>query len=143
MKLRCLFVSQSIYSAVATTFFNIGADYLGARRKGSSIDAFDIVVEDPVFKGETFTLTGYENKETGSIDIVTDKGVIASFTTSHKRFTKTEKRVIVKLDGVGRPDKRRARRVARQYAKLESINPGYFCPGSAEVFKRHARFHRR
>lgn len=144
MKLRCLFVSTSLYSAVASRMFDIGSEYLGARRKGSSIDAFDIVVEDPVFKGKTFVLTGYENKETGNVDILTEAGVIASFTKpKQSRLVKSEKRVPHKADGTGQTDKRRFRRVCRQYCKLRFINPAFTCPESHRQMQKLARFHRR
>lgn len=143
MKLRCLFVSTSLYSAVAARLFDIGAEYLARPRPGSQIEAVDIITKNQAREGN-IVLTGFVNEYTGNVDIVAGGGIVATFTSPKaSRLAKSEKRVPHKADGTGQTDKRRFRRVCRQYCKLRFINPAFTCPESHRQMQKLARFHRR
>lgn len=140
MKLRCTFVG-----VVASRLFAVGSTYLAEKRKGSRIGALDIVAgyKNAVGENKSVVLGAFEDKETGDIHIQTDDGIAATFTRSKKRLTTKERRVKYKVDGVGRVDKRRYRRICRQYSKLKRINPGFYCPISDAYMQKKARYHRR
>lgn len=141
MKLRCTFST-----GIASRIFAIGSIYLAKSREGSSINAVDVVGSYHNHEGDikAVALGGFEDPVTGDIEIHTADGVVAVFAPAPSpRFTTTEKRIAVKLDGTGQIDKRRYRRVCRQYSKLKRINAGYYCPISDAHMKKIARFHRR
>lgn len=141
MKLRCTFVSS-----MANRLFAVGSTYLAERREGSLINAIDVVAGYRSASGvqESVVLGAFEDEETGFIHIQTEQGIAATFTRNVKsRFVTKEKHIEAKLDGVGKIDKRRFRRVCRQYMKIRRVNPAFTCPESHGHMQRLARFHRR
>lgn len=141
MKLRCTFAA-----VIASRLFEVGATYLAEKRKGSSIGAIDVVAGYKSADGvkKSVVLGAFEDEKTGDIHIQTEQGIAATFTRNVKsRFVTKEKQIKAKFDGTGQIDKRRFRRVCRQYLKLQRVNPAFTCPESHRQMQKLARFHRR
>ena len=124
MKLRCTFLEPAFAKALAE-FYTIGKTYAASIKPGSKVGAV-LVESNEGSEGEQLAAVpsraGFEVQ-------IKNQMPIAKFEVVGKRtvkLVKAEKRVALKFDGVGQPDKRRFRRVCRQYRKLKFINPGFY-----------------
>lgn len=142
MKLRCTFLEPAFSSALAE-FYTIGKTYAASIKPGSKVGAV-LVVTNEGNEGEKLAAvpsrSGFEVQ-------IKNQMPIAKFDIVGKRtvkLVKAEKRVALKFDGVGKPDKRRFRRVCRQYRKLKFINPGFYYDLESDRHMANlARYHRR
>lgn len=142
MKLRCTFLEPAFAKALAE-FYTIGKTYAASIKPGSKVGAV-LVESNEGNEGEQLAAVpsraGFEVQ-------IKNQMPIAKFEVVGKRtvkLVKTEKSVTLKLDGVGKSDKRRFRRVCRQYRKLKFINPGFYYDLESDRHMANlARYHRR
>ncbi len=132
MKLRCV----KIHPGLAPLFedhFQVGHVYEAKRRPNRHLNVADVIDVDngltwyAIQKGSKFNL----NLASGpAVTFVVVKGP--------RRLVVTEKRVTNVFN-----DKRKFRRMCRQYGKLRFTEPGMFCFIAFAAMKKNARNHQR
>lgn len=145
MKLTCTYINPQ-FAAALSLAFTLGREYCATEKPGSLINAVNVMGEH--YCGGTFGYSWIARPKPGAKGVyvvcVGNDEIVCEFTRFKRMpLPKTEKRVHAKLDGAGKIDKRRYRRVCRQYCKLKDVNASYYCPISHQHMKRIARFHRR
>lgn len=145
MKLTCTYINPQ-FAAALSLAFTLGREYYGTAKPGSLINSVNVMGEH--YGGGTFGYSWSAQPKQGARGVyvvcVGNDEIVCEFTRFKRMpLPKTEKSVAAKLDGVGKIDKRRYRRVCRQYCKLIHIKPAYTCDESHGHMKRIARFHRR
>lgn len=132
MKLRCTHLNAA-YSHCLGNLFSVGAIFTA-----SAHTLFDAVLEIVDADGGKWACS---KTESGNVTIKATSGDIASFVPAGKavRLNKAETAVKAKYRRNGRLDKRRKRRMYRQYEKLRFTFPQIYSFESGRLFKRLAR----
>lgn len=143
MKLLCTFINP-LYLAPMSIAFTVGEVFESIKRKGSIISAVDIASKQDSGGAIGNKWSAVPCSNPGEYKIVASGGVtLAKFKTKPDHFSKSEKPVELKFDRVGKVDKRRYRRVCRQYRKIRFTSPASYCQISDAHMARIARYHRR
>lgn len=132
MKLRCTHLNAA-YSHCLGNLFAVGAIFTA-----SAHALFEHTLEIVDSYGGKWACS---KTESGNVTIKATSGDIASFSPVGKvaRLNKTEKGVKAKYRRNGKLDKRRKRRMYRQYEKLRFTFPQIYSFDSGRMFKRLAR----
>lgn len=132
MKLRCIKINSRLAS-LFNGYIRVGQVFEAKRRPDRYLNVVDVIDSDnglswhAVQKGSKYNL----NLASGpAVTFVLVKG--------QRRLVVTEKRVTNVLD-----DKRKFRRMCRQYGKLRFTEPGMFCFIAWRAMKYIARNHKR
>lgn len=131
MKLRCIKINPELASLFKDCF-QVGQVYEAKRRPNRYLNVADV-------KDGGCGLSWYAVQKASKYTLSLASGVAVTFELfeGKRRLVVTEK----KVDRVG--DKRRHRRICRQYGKLRFTEPGMFCFIAWRAMKDIARNHKR
>lgn len=130
MKLRCIKINPES-AKLFKGYYKVGQVY--EAKRDSSLDVID--VKDDGEKGLSWCVIQKESKFT--LNIYSLEAVTFELCKGPRRLVVTEK----KVDRIS--DKRRHRRLCRQYGKLRFTEPGMFCFIAFAAMKKNARNHKR
>lgn len=131
MKLRCIKINADL-APLFKDYFQVGQIYDAKRRPNRYLNVVDV-------KDGENGLNWYAVQEASKYNLRLVRGVAVTFELfeGQRRLVVTEK----KVDRVD--DKRRHRRLCRQYGKLRFTEPGMFCFIAWRAMKKNARNHKR
>lgn len=131
MKLRCIKVNPEL-AKLFKGYFHVGQVYEASRRQNRYLSVADV-------KDGSEGLKWYAVQKASKYTLSLASGVAVTFELfeGQRRLVVTEK----KVDLVD--DKRRYRRLCRQYGKLRFTEPGMFCFIAWRAMKDNARNYKR
>ena len=132
MKLRCIKIRADL-APLFKDYFQVGQVYDAKNRSNRCLNVADVTDEHNkakwivIRKGSKFNL-----------NLASGIAVTFELVKGPRRLVVTEKRVTNVLN-----DKRKFRRMCRQYGKLRFTEPGMFCFIAFAAMKKNARNHQR
>lgn len=132
MKLRCIKINADL-APLFKDYFQVGQVYEAKRRPNRHLNVADVIDD---YNG----LSWYAVQKGSKFNLNLASGPAVTFVLVKcpRRLVVTEKRVTGVFD-----DKRKFRRMCRQYGKLRFTEPGMFCFIAWRAMKNNARNHKR
>ena len=132
MKLRCIKINAN-WDPMIKDYFQVGQVYEAKRRHNRHLNVADVVDSR-----EGLTWCAIQKGSKFNLNLPTGPAVTFELVKGPRRLVITEKRVTGALS-----DKRKFRRMCRQYGKLRFTDPGMFCFIAFAAMKKNARNHQR
>lgn len=131
MKLRCIKINPEL-TPLFKGYFQVGQVYEAQRKTNRYLNVAE--VKDG---SDRFNWSAVQKASKFTLNLASGPAVTFELVTGPRRLVVTEK----KVDRVD--DKRRHRRLCRQYGKLRFTEPGMFCFIAWRAMKYIARNHKR
>lgn len=132
MKLRCIKI-QAHLALLFKGYFQVGQVYEAKQGRNIYIGTVDVIDGN---KGLSWCAIQKGSKY--NLNLASGPAVTFELVKGPRRLVVTEKRVTNVLN-----DKRKLRRMCRQYGKLRFTEPGMFCFIAFAAMKKNARNHQR
>ena len=132
MKLRCIKIRADL-ATLFKDYFQVGQVYDAKNRSNRFLNVADVTDEHNKAKWIVIRKGSKYN-----LNLASGPAVTFVLVKCPRRLVVTEKRVTNVLD-----DKRKFRRMCRQYGKLRFTEPGMFCFIAFAAMKKNARNHHR
>lgn len=132
MKLRCVKIHPGL-EMLFNGYFQVGQVYEAKRRHNRHLNVADVI---DGYKGLSWYAVQKGSKY--NLNLASGPAVTFVLVKGPRRLVVTEKRVTGVLN-----DKRKFRRMCRQYGKLRFTEPGMFCFIAFAAMKKNARNHQR
>ena len=132
MKLRCVKIHPGL-EMLFNDYFQVGQVYEANRRPNRHLNVSDVI---DGYNGLSWYAVQKGSKY--NLNLASGPAVTFVLVKGPRRLVVTEKRVTNVLD-----DKRKFRRMCRQYGKMRFTDPGMFCFIAFAAMKKNARNHQR
>lgn len=132
MKLRCVKIHPGL-AMLFNDYFQVGQVYEAKRRPNRHLNVADVI---DGYNGLSWYAVQKGSKY--NLNLASGPAVTFLLVKGPRRLVVTEKRVTNVLN-----DKRKFRRMCRQYGKLRFTEPGMFCFIAFAAMKKNARNHQR
>ena len=132
MKLRCVKIHPGL-AVLFNAYFQVGQVYEAKRRTDRHLNEADVI---DGYEGLSWYAVQKGSKY--NLNLASGPAVTFVLVKGPRRLVVTEKRVTGVLN-----DKRKFRRMCRQYGKLRFTEPGIFCFIAFAAMKKNARNHQR
>lgn len=132
MKLRCIKINSSLAS-MFNGYIRFGQVFEAKRRPNRLLNVVDVIDGDKGLK-----LYAIQKGSKLNLNLSGGPAVTFELVKGTRRLVVTEKRVTNVLN-----DKRKFRRMCRQYGKIRFTEPGMFCFIAWRAMKNNARNHKR
>lgn len=132
MKLRCVKINAN-WEPMIKDYFQVGQVYEAKYGRNIHIGTVDVIDSR-----EGLTWCAIQKGSKFNLNLPTGPAVTFELVKGPRRLVVTEKRVTSALN-----DKRKFRRLCRQYGKLRFTEPGMFCFIAWAAMKKNARNYQR
>ena len=132
MKLRCVKINAN-WEPMIKDYFQVGQVYEAKYGRNIHIGTVDVIDSR-----EGLTWCAIQKGSKFNLNLSTGPAVTFELVKGPRRLVVTEKRVTSVIN-----DKRKFRRLCRQYGKLRFTEPGMFCFIAFAAMKKNARNHKR